>query len=141
MKSSLPAAPVLKEMQLQMEAIHYNNVHLALGRLGVPLKLIVPGLRSFEIRLEPSAWVCYDRSLNNLPLLAWTGFHPGVRNGLYEPVPCRLLLYHPYAAVLVRSLLLDINRLLLRRMTRNDRVRAPVIALPHTDTARSSNKH
>ncbi len=129
MKSSLPDLPILKSLPLRMEAVHYNNVFLALRRLGEPLKLMLPGLRSFEVYLDRDAWVCFERTSEHPPLLAWTGFRGNARNGLYEPVPCRLLLYHPYASQLMRNLPEEISRLLIRRLShRTIPVTARVIA-------------
>jgi len=117
MKSSLPNLPILKSLPLRMEAVHYNNVFLALHRLGNPLRLMLPGMRGFEMQLDREAWVCLDRTSDNHPLLAWTGFRGNARSGLYEPVPCRLLLYHPYASLLMRNLPDEISRLLIRRLS------------------------
>ena len=117
-KSNLPNAPVLKSYPSDVEAVHYNNIYLALSRIGAPLKLMLPGLRGIEVRLDRDAWVCFDHNLNNQPLLAWTDFRPGVRNSLYQAVPSQLLFYHPYATVLMRSLPDDINRVLIKRLTR-----------------------
>jgi hypothetical protein len=116
MKSSLPDLPILKSLPLRMEAVHYNNVYLALHRLGDPLCLTLSGVRGFEVQLSHDAWVCFDRTSGNHPLLAWTGFRGNARSGLYEPVPCRLLMYHPYASLLMRSLPREISRLLIRRL-------------------------
>lgn len=119
-RSNLPNAPILKSMPALVEAVHYNNAFIALSRIGAPLKLMLPGLRGVEVRLDQDAWVCYDHNLNHQPLLAWTDFRSNVRSGLYEPVPCQLLMYHPYATVLMRTLPDDINRLLIRRLSRNN---------------------
>jgi len=130
MKSRLPSQPVLKTFTVQMDAVHYNNVFIALRRMGSPIKLMLPGMRGFEVVLDNEAWVCYDRSLNNQPLLAWTSFCGNARSGLYEPIPCRLLFYHPYAALLMRSLPEDINRVLLKRLSRPASVpAAQIVAL------------
>ena len=117
MKSSLPDLPILKSLPLRMEAVHYNNVFLALRRLGDPLRLMLPGLRSFEVYLDRDTWVCFERTREHQPLLAWTSFRGNARSGLYEPVPCRLLLYHPYASLLMRNLPEEISRLLIRRLS------------------------
>ncbi len=117
-RSNLPNAPILKSMSALTEAVHYNNAFLALSRIGAPLKLMLPGMRGVEVRLDHDAWVCYDHNLNRQPLLAWTDFRSNARAGLYEPVPCQLLLYHSYATVLLRTLPDDINRLLIKRLSR-----------------------
>ena len=130
MKPSLPDLPILKALPLRMEAVHYNNVLLALRRLGDPMRLMLPGMGGFEVHLSREAWVCFDRTSDNHPLLAWTGFRANMRCGLYEPVPCRLLLYHPYASILMRSLPEEISRLLIRRLShRTEPATAQVISL------------
>lgn len=130
MKPGLPDLPILKALPLRMEAVHYNNVFLALRRLGDPLRLMLPGMRGFEVCLDRESWVCFDRTSDNHPLLAWTGFRANARNGLYEPVPCRLLLYHPYASLLMRNLPDEISRLLIRRLShRAEPATAQVISL------------
>lgn len=130
MKSSLPNLPILKSFPLQMEAVHYNTVFLSLQRLGSPLRLMLPGMRGFDLRLDHEAWVCFDRTSDHQPLLAWTNFRGNARSGLYEPVPCRLLLYHPYATLLMRNLPQEISRVLLRRLdNRSDPPAARVFRL------------
>ncbi len=118
LKSNLPNAPVLKSFTADVEAVYYNNIFLALSRISAPLKIMLPGLRGIEVRLDRDAWVCFDHNLNHQPLLAWTNFRPGVRTSLYQAVPSQLLFYHPYATVLVRSLPGDINRVLIKRLAR-----------------------
>ena len=130
MKSGLPDVPILKSLPLRMEAVHYNNVFLALRRLGDPLRLMLPSMRGFEVELNREAWVCLDRTSGHQPLLAWTGFRGNARSGLYEPVPCRLLLYHPYASLLMRNVPNEISRLLIRRLShRYESLAAHVISL------------
>jgi hypothetical protein len=130
MKPSLPNLPVLKSLPMRMEAVHYNNVFLALRRLGEPLRLMLPGMRGFDVHLDRDAWVCFDRTSDNRPLLAWTNFRGNARSGLYESVPCRLLLYHPYATLLMRNLPEEISRLLIRRLShRAEPATARVISL------------
>lgn len=129
MRSSLPSAPVLKSFNTRVGAVHYNSIFLALRRWGGPLELMVPAMGGFEVRIDRDAWVCFDRNLNYQPLLAWSEFRANARSGLYEPVPCRLLFYHAYAAVLVRSLPVDIHRLLLKRFPRQHQP-APARVLP-----------
>ena len=131
MRSKLPDAPVLKSMPAWIVAGHYNRVQIALKILGHPLRLMLPGMRGFQVHIEDGTWICADRNLNNLPILAWTDFHPGTRIGLNDPVPCRLLYYHPYANVVIRTVLDDSVKILNARMRRARRgVKGRIVAFP-----------
>ncbi|WP_303901692.1 hypothetical protein [Thiohalomonas denitrificans] len=131
MRSKLPDAPVLKSMPTRIIAAHYNRVQIALKKLGHPLHLMLPGMRGFQVYIEDDAWICADRNLNNLPILAWTEFRPGTRDGLNESVPCQLLYYHPYANVVIRTVLEDSVKILNARMRRAGRgVKGRIVAFP-----------
>ncbi len=131
MRSKLPDVPVLKSMPARIIAPHYNRVQVAMRKLGHPLQLMLPGMRGFQVYVEDDAWICADRNLNNLPILAWTEFRPGARNGLDDPVPCRLLYYHPYANVVIRTVLDDAVKILNARMRRARRgVKGRIVAFP-----------
>lgn len=118
MKSRLPNVPILKRVGARIGAGHYNRVQLGLKRLGGPLRLMLPGMRGFQVTIESDLWVCTDRNMNQLPILAWTDFNPGARDGLAQPVPCRLLFYHPYANVVIRTVVDDIAKILSARLKR-----------------------
>lgn len=117
----LPEIPGLKSTRSQVQAGHYNRARVALARLGSPLQLMLPGRRGFAFLLDRRAWVCVDRGFDNAPIIAWTDFEPGARRSLTAPVPCRVVFYHPYASVLVRTLLDDAERILGQRLQRQRR--------------------
>ncbi len=131
MKSKLPNIPVLKSLSARVGASHYNRVQIALNRLGAPLQLMLPGMRGFQVDIDTDVWVCTDRNLNQLPMLAWTEFSPAARDGIAEPVSCRVLFYHPYANVVARTVMDDIAKILNARLKRAERGRrGQVIPFP-----------
>lgn len=80
----------------------YNLWRLARARLGLPMRLPLPGLKGLELLLEEDAWVCVDPRLNDLPVLAWSEFDAKGRDALYRPVACELRYYH-LGASMVRA--------------------------------------
>lgn len=131
MRSKLPDVPVLKSMPTRIIAPQYNRVQVAMRRLGEPLQLMLPGMRGFQVQIERGAWICLDRNLNDLPIMAWSDFRPATRAGLDDPVPCKLLFYHPYANVVIRTVLDDVVKILNARMRRASRgVKGRIVAFP-----------
>ncbi|BAU49998.1 hypothetical protein SVA_3462 [Sulfurifustis variabilis] len=90
----LPAYHVVSDT---IEAQRFNQVRLALRRVGNPLRFELGGLRGLDLSLEDEAWVCVDRTLNDMPVLAWLGFATAARAGLHLPVACELRYYHAHA--------------------------------------------
>lgn len=131
MKSSLPNLPAFKSERGLVKARHFNRVHLALLRFGGPLSEVL-GRRGLDLRLARDAWLCSDRRLNNMPMLAWTDFEASSQHrGLHEPVACRVLYYNPYAAVLVRSVLTELDERLAARLAEHGRAPgARIVAFP-----------
>lgn len=109
MKPGLPNVPVLKVLAATVEASHYNHVRLVLARNGVPHELVL-GSRGLAMSLDRRAWVLTDRHLEDLPLMAWTNFDTKRRTGLHSPIHCNILLYHAYAQVVRRNVLVDVDR-------------------------------
>ncbi len=100
----------------QMDAARYNRVRLALRRLGCPLRLPLEGLGQFEFIIEDDAWICVDRNLSDLPILAWTHFRRP--DALHEPVPCQLRYYHLYASAIRAKALARMDEELAERLAR-----------------------
>jgi hypothetical protein len=94
---------------------------LAARRVGLPLRLPLPGLKGLELVLTDGAWVCVDPQLNGMPIIAWTGFQAAGRVSLHGPVACELKYYH-FGASMVRAKVLHLMEALLderlRAMTR-----------------------
>lgn len=111
MKSRLHDVPILREIPTTLRANHYNTVRLALLRLGRPLRVELEGLRHLDMLLDDDAWICVDRTLNDVPVMAWTDFQHG-RLGLTDPVACRLRFYHAHAGIIINTALETVDRVL-----------------------------
>lgn len=116
MKSRLNDVPSLREIHTVIAPQRFNSIRLGLLRLGAPLRIELDGLRHLDMLLDDDAWICVDRSLNDLPVMAWTDFHTGARRGLNDPVTCRLRLFHSHAAVILNSTLEAVERKLGERL-------------------------
>jgi len=62
-------------------------------------------LRGLDLIADTDAWVCVDQSMNDLPILAWTGFETSRRSSLLEAVACELKFYHSHADLICGSIL------------------------------------
>ena len=118
MESRLREVPALKVMDSVVAAKHYNRVRLALARLEDPLRFPLPHLRGLDMLLSREEWICVDRTLNDLPVLAWTDFQVQGRTALHAPVSCRLRFYHAYAGLIVGTLLQDVSVILAERLNK-----------------------
>jgi hypothetical protein len=63
-------------------------------RKELPLRLGLPGMREMALLLTDAVGVYADPQLNDLPMIAWTGFHAHGRTSLHAPVACELRYYH-----------------------------------------------
>ena len=77
MKSRLSDVPILKSTPTCIEAMYYNRVRIALTRIDNPLRIELINLRGLDIVIDDEVWVCVDRTLNDLPIFAWTDFERG----------------------------------------------------------------
>lgn len=107
--------PPLKELATEVEAHYYNRVRLALRRLGRPIRIALPSLRHLDLVVTEAVWVCVDRDLQDLPVLAWSDF-PATRTALHAPVPCRLRVYHQHAERILPTVLAEADTELARRL-------------------------
>ena len=105
MRSRLDNLPCFETRQTQVKALHYNLVQVALKRLGSPLLYALPKLRTLDLYLERDAWIVVDRSLNNIPIMAWIDFDTGGRSSLHEDIPCTLKIYHSHAGILIKKIM------------------------------------
>jgi hypothetical protein len=103
----------------QVAAKPYNLWRLATRRVGLPLRLGLPGLKGLELVLTDGAWICVDPQSNDLPIIAWTNFQAASRSTLHTPVACELKYFH-IGASMVRAKVLDLMERLLA-----ERLRAP----------------
>lgn len=116
MKSRIDDVPKLKTEPTWIDGSIYNQARLALIRLDDPLRIKLPGLRGMDILMDGQAWVCVDRSLYDLPVLAWTDFAPRDRNTLHTPVECLLHFYHIHADLIGDTILEALHRELTSRL-------------------------
>ena len=118
MKSRLNDIPIIKSVPSYVGATHFNRVRLSQLRLDNSLRLELFSLRGLDIVIEDDAWVCIDRTLGDLPVLAWTDFDKNNRQGLHQPVPCKLRFYHNHADLICGTVLDDLGRILERRLSK-----------------------
>ena len=118
MKSRLNDIPIIKSVPSYVGATHFNRVRLSQLRLDESLRLELFSLRGLDIVIDDDAWVCIDRTLGDLPVLAWTDFDKNNRNGLHQPVPCKLRFYHNHADLICGTVLDDLGRILERRLSK-----------------------
>ena len=89
----------------KVEARVYNLARRALARLGGELRIPMRGLRTLDMIVQEGAWIIVDRSLNDLPVAAWTDFEAEEGRGLHEPVICELRYYHGHAGLVIKKVL------------------------------------
>lgn len=130
MKSRLHDVPVLKAVSSYIEAYYFNRVRLALCRHSNPLRVELVNLRGLDVILTDDEWICVDRTLNDLPIFAWTDFEYKTRADLRAPVPCQLRFFHNHADLICGSVLDLLNRHLERTLKQDRTARkADVIYL------------
>lgn len=116
MSTRLDDVPAHKVETTYIEAARFNRVKLALLRLDNPIRLSLPGLKGMDVILEEETWVCVDRTLYDLPVIAWTDFDVLQRDNLHKPILCKQLLYHVHASVIIESVLSSMDFLLDERL-------------------------
>ncbi len=105
MKSKLEDLPTFETRREKVEAIHYNLVQVGLKRLGSPLRFALPKLRTLDLHLEKDAWIVVDKSLNDIPVMAWVDFDTTQRASLHKAIPCTLKIYHSHAGILIKKVM------------------------------------
>ncbi len=116
MKTHIDDVPKLRTESTFIEGQRYNQVRLGLLRLGGPIRLPLPGLRGMDLIIDSRSWVCVDRTLYDLPILAWTDFNHRQRNGLHEQVECLLHYYHVHADLITETVLSTMMTMLANAM-------------------------
>lgn len=111
----------LRTLPRSIDGECYNRVRLALVRLDDPLRIELPRFR-LEFVLQRKVWMGLSL-VNELPVLAWTGFCTRKR-ALHEPVPCELHLYHIHAGLLMSTALEAMDGVLKKRLTQLQAYRA-----------------
>lgn len=118
-------API-RTLSKHLQAGCFNQVRLALIRLGSPLRIELSELR-VEMVLSPKGWLCVSLE-TRAPLLAWTAFERPA--ALHRPVACKLNLYHVHAGLLSGIALESLETHLRERLGRR-RVRPAPVLHPH----------
>ena len=95
----------IRTVRRELPAETYNTVRLGLLRLGSPLRLALPKLRSVDAILEMERWTCVDRMRGDLPILGWDDFDTVGRASLHLPVCCQMRFFHAHAGLIVGSVL------------------------------------
>ena len=112
----LEGIPIYECNNTHVPAQQFNFVRIALKRLKGDIHIELPRLRTLELILERDAWVVVDRSLNNIPVLAWTDFQTEHRSNLHEPIPCQLRLYHVHGSIIIDKVIEAMNLILGERL-------------------------
>lgn len=115
----LDSVPVFEYRDGELPAHYYNDVQVALKRLGEDLRFAIPRLRHLDLILQKDAWIIVDRVLNDIPVVAWTDFQAAHRESLHEPIPCRIRLYHMHGSLVMDRTLVAME-LILGEMLAND---------------------
>jgi len=129
MKSKLEDLPSFETRRETVKAIHYNLVQVALKRLGSPLRFALPRLRSLDLHLEQDAWIVVDKSLNDIPVMAWIDFDTSKRDNLHEDIPCILKIYHSHAGILIEKVMEAMTLLLGEQLDLPDDQPAKIVPL------------
>jgi hypothetical protein len=125
MRSRIDEVPKLKTQPAVVDGRRYNQVLLGLRRLKGPLRLPLAGLRGMDLLLDKEAWVCVDRTLYDLPVIAWTDFRPASRRAIHEVVPCLLHYYHINAELITESVLVIAMKEIQKRLSNRTPVEHP----------------
>lgn len=128
MRSRIDEVPALWVIDATVDAAQFNRIRLALLRLGEPLRLALPHLRGLDLLLSRESWVCVDRTMDDLPVIAWTRFGSLGRRQLQAPVRCELRYYHGHAGMIVQTVLADALAAVEQRLAAT--VTGPVTPLP-----------
>jgi hypothetical protein len=110
MSTKLQNLPVYQNFTDEVDIELYRQVRLLLSRRGHSLNIDLPGLRDLRLVLEKDAWICIDTLLDDLPVMAWTGFDKKSVFAQDTNVKCELIYYHSQAAVIVDSILHSLRR-------------------------------
>jgi len=86
--------PVYSSAQVNIEAEIFNTIRIATQRLALPIRLTLPRFQYIDVIIDHDSWACVDRSLNDLPVIAWTDFEITNRSALHLPISCKVSNYH-----------------------------------------------
>lgn len=121
MRTRIDEVPVLRTRTAEVPAACYNRIRLAVLRLGDPLRVELPKLRHLDLLIGRDLWVCVDRMLYDLPVVAWTDFAQRGRTALDQPVACTLKLFHAHAEAIMPLVFAEADRVLRQRLAPRSR--------------------
>lgn len=120
MKRDLTDIPVYERIKTTVSAEHFNLVKIALKRLGNPIQLELPKLRTLDFLLDEETWIIVDRSLQDIPVMAWLDFDTKDRS-LHEPLNCNLNLYHAHASIIQHRVIEAMTLLLGEKLAESEK--------------------
>ncbi len=109
--------PIYSSAQVNIEAEIFNTIRIATQRLALPIRLTLPRFQYIDVIIDHDSWACVDRSLNDLPVIAWTEFEITNRSALHLPVSCRISNYHFQSSQVVEGVLSFTKMALERQLT------------------------
>ena len=107
--------PAIRSMPYMLDAALYNQVRLALLRIGSPLEIELEKL-GIDMVLEKTCWVGYHCQQISLPLISWEEFDHS-RNALDAPITCTMHLYHQHSWLRMPQILLALEKELQSRLS------------------------
>ena len=105
MPTLLDEVPIYEKRPVSISAEHFNSVQIALKRIASTIRFELPRLRTLDLVLDKEAWVVVDRSLNDIPIIAWTEFQSGGRLDLHHPIACQLQIYHEHGTIIIEKVM------------------------------------
>lgn len=105
MPNRLSDVPAMATARMSMPAQRYARARRAIRHAHGSLRTALRGLRGLDLIVEEQLWLCVDRTLEDLPVIAWLDFHPEPGRGLHDPIPCRVQLYHFHAQAIMDTVL------------------------------------
>jgi hypothetical protein len=105
MSTRIENVPKLRTVPASIAAELYNTALLTTLRLESPFRIRLTGLRTIDVVINRHTWVCLDRSMYDLPALAWTCINQNNRSALHTPVECELNYYHIHANISAHKVL------------------------------------
>jgi len=108
--------PVYSSAQVSIEAEVFNTIRIATQRLSLPIRLTLPRFQYIDVVIDHESWACVDRSLNDLPVIAWTDFEITQRSALHLPINCKVSHYHFQSSQVIEGALSFIKMTLENRL-------------------------
>ncbi len=103
-----------------IDANYFNRARTALKRVGQQIRFKIPTLNHLDLIVQEDSWIVVDRVLNDIPVVAWTGFQTEVRNSLHEPIACEVRLYHFAARMILKTTLDAMEEILAQSLAEKD---------------------